>query len=256
MPPEKNEVDKFFQELPTEDKTVADIFTPPEKEGVVVPKPEEGDEPHKNRRHRRLESQLQEEREERIRLQALIEGRSEAQKLNQDTTTLDEDTKDLLRLYGDDDKGRQAAELTKSLLERVSERTKSDTIKALRDEEIESQQEERQYESYIDGQLESLEDEHNIDLTSDSPSARKARKGLLEIVQTLSPKDENGIITGYADFDGAFEVYQDRAKQERPDNTRNKEVASRSMERSGGTASVRKAPTPGFDGWKQDYGIN
>ena len=65
-----NEIDSFFNDLPGEDKQLADIFAPEKKEEEPAPQTEEAkeeeateseaSEPRKNRRHRRWETRLQE----------------------------------------------------------------------------------------------------------------------------------------------------------------------------------------------------
>jgi hypothetical protein len=50
------------------------------------------------------------------------------------------------------------------------------------------------------------------------------------MMNKLSPKDENGNITAYADFGAAWDVLQ--SQKEKPDNSRNKEIASRGMAKS------------------------
>lgn len=255
-PQSSNEVDKFFENLPSEDKKEADIFEKP-----VTPTPEQGDkkedvvlekEEHKNRRHRRLEAQLQQEREARIAAEARAEGRSEADRFSKGTTT-DESEKMLLTMYGDTKEGRQAADIHKALLERTLSQAKKEALEEIEQRQIESQKQEREYESFIDSELEAIEDDFNVDVTSNSPSARKTRNEFIELIQKLSPKDEDGNITSYADFGATFEMYQ--AKQQKPDNSRNREVAARSMEKSGGAASQGKKITAGFNGWREDYGL-
>jgi hypothetical protein len=49
-------------------------------------------------------------------------------------------------------------------------------------------------------------------------------------------------------------MYQRTHQAEKPDNSRQREIASRSMQRSAGTGAPQ-APTPGFRGWEKDYRI-
>lgn len=265
MPPVKGEteVDKFFEGLPSEEKQESDIFADPnavapaaEKQGegeTIVP--EKDGEPRKNRRHRRLEQQLQEERELRIAAEARAEGRNEVQKFVQ-TTGVDDTPDKWLRMYGDTPESRQAWILQKELMADVVAKTKAETIAEIREEEKARVAEQKQFETFIENELETLEDEYNIDLTSDAPAAKKARREFLEMVQTLSPKDESGTITGYADFDETFKMYQDKRKEVKPDATKNKDLAARAMTRPGDSANgaAEKPRTPGFFGWQKDLG--
>jgi hypothetical protein len=76
------------------------------------------------------------------------------------------------------------------------------------------------------------------------------------MVQNLSPKDQDGSISDYADFGSTFEMYQATRKEQKVDNSRQKEVASLSMQRSAKSGSDETKITPGFRGWEKDYNIN
>lgn len=261
MPP--NEVDKFFEGLPSEEKQQADIFEDPnkkpaEKQEGVEAKPEEGAEPRKNRRHRRLEQQLQEERELRIAAEARAEGRSEAQQFAQATSATDDTPDKWLRMYGDTPEARQAWALQKELLADVVAKTKADTIKEIEDREKQRGEEQGQFEKFIENELEGLEDDNDVDLTSDAPAAKKARREFLELVQNLSPKDDKGVITGYADFAETWKIYQEKRQGQKPDASKAKDLADRSMNRPGDAtqAANQKQHTPGFFGWMKDSNIS
>ena len=110
-------------------------------------------------------------------------------------------------------------------------------------------------ENYIDSQLEAIEDAYGVDITSETPQATKRRQEFLGLVEKLSPKGEGGIVTDYADFGTTYELY-DETHKEKIDNSRQKEIASRSMTRSGSAKSAERTATPGFRGWERDYGLN
>lgn len=251
---EKNEVDKLFEELPSEDKKVVDIFEP-EKPADNVAKETPEEEVPTNRTERRLRDRLQKERESNIalnaRIQALAEMRGEV------PTRSDSDDIDSrwLAIYGDTPATRQAWKLQKEMFQDMTAQAKEDALKEIRQQEFEAEQEQKHYDNLIDSELESIEDTYNVDVTSDAPAARKARREFLEMVQRLSPKDEDGMITGYADFGATWEAYQFKREREKPSASRQKDMADRSMAKSGGNAPLEKQPTPGFFGWKKDYNI-
>lgn len=236
-----NEVDKLFAELPSEDKPIADVFEA-EKTGEPAEKAEvvsSEEEPRKNRRHRRLEQQLQEEREARIRLEAQLETRSELSKFSESVGKSDVPAEWLSIYGGNTDEGRQQAirawELQQSLLATTRAQAKEEALQEIEERNTRAVAEQRQYESLIDSELEAIEDQYNVDITSDSPAARKARREYLEVVQALSPKDEDGTITDYADFGAAWEMYQLKrgpGKSSEVSN-RQKDIADRSMAQSG-----------------------
>ncbi len=244
MEPQNKTVEEFFKDLPTEDKKPADIFSPEIKEEEkkaeekkVEQAPEEG-EVRKNRRHRRLEQQLEEARLELEKERAYNQGRSEAQKFSQETNKDDTDPR-FLRIYGDKPETREAWQIQKELFSEYAEKIKQQTLQEIEEEQRKSQSEQREYESFIDSELESIEDEYNIDVTSDSPQARKVRREFLELVQTVSPKDEDGMVESYADFGEVFKLYQTKSAT-KEDNSRRNEIASNSM-KQGGAPNVDKA---------------
>jgi 1,4-alpha-glucan branching enzyme len=141
---------------------------------------------------------------------------------------------------GDSPEAQKAWQLQQKLLQSATENAKKEALQEFQQAQDQLRNEQKQFEQLIDDELESLEDEYNVDLTSKAPAARKARREFLELVQNLSPKDENGAITGYADFDSTFQLFQKTRTQEKPNNTvqKQKEIASKTMQQPAG------APTP------------
>ncbi len=122
--------------------------------------------------------------------------------------------------------------MQESLLNRYKQDAKEEALQELSNQRDREAKEQKDYESYIDAQLEALEDDHNVDLTSDAPAARKARRELLELVEKLSPKNEDGEITGFADFGTSWDVYSER-RQKSTSVQQKKEIAAQTMNRSG-----------------------
>lgn len=265
MPKGQNEVDKFFDGLPSDEPVQADILADEapkdgagtEKEGEGAGDGSEKGQPseRKNRRQRRLESQLQTERELRIAAEAKAAGRTEAEQFSRAVTA--EPPEKWLRIYGDTPESRMAWNLNKELFEDYAKKAKDEALSEVdaRQKKVADQQ--KEFESFIDAELEGIEDEFDVDVTSDSPAARKARREFLELVEKLSPKDGSGVITGYADFGEAWQLYQ-KQKAEPKDGTvdKKKDLASRGMQRGGGEEPAEKQRTPGFFGWMNDAGIN
>lgn len=229
----KNEVDKFFEDIPSQDTKIEESPLP-EKEEKEEESDETKSEGRKNRRHRRLEEQLQAERESNIALTERIKVLAEVDKTSNRSDT--EVPAEWLALHGDTPESQKAWQMEQRLLESYAQKAKGEALQEFEEKQNRVLEEQKKYESVIDSQLESLEDEHNVDLTSDAPAARKARREFLEMVQSLSPKDEKGNITGYADFDTAFGLYQ-KTRTEKVDNSRQKEIASKSMQRSGSSSN-------------------
>lgn len=243
-----NQVDEFFKGIPNENEQPADVFGSPP---AAAPEKEPEGEPIKNRRHRRIEAELQRERESNIALNERVKVLSEVEQFRNETIQEGLDP-DLIEVFGPTEPGKKIAAIMQRKIADAVSLAEERAMNRFEQEQSRVIEEQKNYESQIDSELESLEDAHDIDLTSDSPAGRKNRRELLEMVQKFSPKDENGTITGYADFESTFEAWQ--AQQSKPDVTRNKEIASKSMQRSQNVSADRQ-PTRGFRGWQQDYNL-
>ena len=252
-----NTVDEFFDKLPKEDKEEADIFNdkPVEKPETEVDDddPEKAHESIKDRRHRRLEQKLQQERETNIELNAILKTKSEQENFIRENSN-DVDAR-ILKMFAPTEEGKQFALTLNQILEENKEKAKEQALREIKDERAREISEQKEYESLIDNELESLEDVHGIDLTSDSPKARKTRTEFLTLVSKLSAKDDEGNIVNYADFESTFEMYQKTKEETKVDNTRRQDIASRSMQRSNSGNEIVRERTKGFDGWKKDYAI-
>ncbi len=186
-----------------------------------------------NRHHRRLESQLKDEREARIALEAEMK----AIRYKEDDTKVDER---LSRMYGTEEGGKEAALLHQQILNDEIKKAKESIMTSIREEREQDKKEVKKQEDYIDVQLESLEEDLKVDLTSNSPAAKKARTGFLEALQALSPKDDNGNITQFADTDAAWEYYNlKKVPAKSPETSaRQKELSSKGMDKAGNADST------------------
>ena len=250
------EVNKFLNNLPTQDQKLVDIFedkkVPEEGKKEEEKTTDEGD-VRKNRRHRRLEEQLQKERESNIALNERLKILAEVENVKPNVE-LDER---LIEIFGPTDEAKRIAQHFAQILNETKDNAKEEAIKEFNEQKEILKKEQLGYELLIDKQLELLEDKHNIDLTSDIPSVVKTRQEFLGLIQSLSPKDSDGIIKDYADFNSTFEIYQSIQKDSKKDNIRQKEIASKTMQKSNqGGKDYSQQITPGFRGWETDYNIN
>lgn len=251
-------VEEFFKGLPTEDKREQDIFDEKKKEEPKTEEapekevdPEEVPDSLKNRQHRRLEQKLQKERESNIALAERVKILSESDRFAEESKI---DPR-IAKMFDTSDVGKENALRLHEVMQDMSARAKQEALEEIQNQQVKEREEQKSYEGFIDNELESIEDQYNIDLTSDAPKARKARREFLELVQSLSPKDEDGTITGYADFGSTFEVYQ-QTHTEKVDNSRQKELASKLMQKSGNSETPTPQITSGFRGWEKDMNIN
>jgi len=263
--PQENVLDQFSEKAPVEhveeekDKTnenPLDNFGDEKDENLEGDKgkkeeDDDEDDDKPNRWTRRREAAYQRERETNIALAARLEAMSESQRFSREIGEMPIDER-LVTLYGNDENGKRAAQITQSLLQDVAKQAKEDAVKEFQAAREREREELVQNQDFIDGELEQLEDASGIDLTSNKPSAVKARAEFLGMVEKFSPKDAEGNITAYADFDQVFGIYmQGREKG----NTRSKELASRGMVRSGASASQTKADVAAGEKFLKENGI-
>ncbi len=242
--PEDNVLDQFSEEFPSQEgdnnKEFGDASTSldaPEKGREEEGNDDEEKAP-KNRHIRRLEAKLNKEREANIHMAARLQAQSEIDRFRNETRGQSIDER-LLTLYGNDDNGRKAAEITQSLLEDTAKRAREDALHEFRSiQEKEAEQVDVETD-YINDQLESLEEDSGMDLTGNSPSARKNRSEFLDFLERLSPKDEDGDVKEYADFSSTFSLWTNRRTTNSPAN-RQKELASRGMTSSGSGAEKQR----------------
>lgn len=111
--------------------------------------------------------------------------------------------------------------------------------KALREFEARMQaekEEERKAEAELTEAFANIEDTYEVDLTSNAPMARKTRNEFIDFVKKIAPKNEEGEVVDYPDFNEAFQVFQEMRKTT-PQPNRAKDLASRSMTRSAETST-------------------
>lgn len=231
MEKQKTAQEEFLGDL---DGAGEDIFqtplegeTPDGEKKVEEPKDDDDDKP-RNRRERRLETKLQQEREAGIALAERVRVLSELK--SQDKTSDTEHLKSIERLYGvDSPESREATELLTGTMKSVEDRAVERALEIIRKEQQDQIEATKKEEGVLDGMLEEIEDEFNIDLTS--PSSEATRRGFFKLLERMSPKDANGNITQYADHHAVWETYQEKTKK--PVDTTAKDLSVRSMTQSG-----------------------
>lgn len=89
--------------------------------------------------------------------------------------------------------------------------------------------------------FEDIEDNFNVDLTAN----KKLRSDFIDFIERVAPKDSNGDIREYPDFQETFKLFQEINKK--APNNRAKDLASRSMTRSSETSAI---PAPTDTSWR------
>lgn len=120
--------------------------------------------------------------------------------------------------------------------------------------------EQTRWESYIDDQLENLEEKYDVDFTSGSTKAEKLKKDFLKTVAKVSPKDKDGNVSQYASFEDTFEFWSETKGFSKPTDganiDRKKDLASMGNNRPASVPSVNEPGEGGMWGWKKDIPAN
>lgn len=141
-------------------------------------------------------------------------------------------------MYGDDERSLKAWEYNQSILSREIEKAKEDLLKSIEQKEYSQKQRESEVNNFIEESIESIEEDNNISLS------KKDRSEFLDLVQRLSPKNEDGDIVSFADFGTSFEIFKQIKSKGAPSNSVNKALASRSA--SSNTSSEIKTEPKGY----------
>lgn len=83
----------------------------------------------------------------------------------------------------------------------------------------------------LENYFEEIEETYNVDLSSNSSTAKKTRADFIEYVRKIAPKNEEGEVAAFPDLVASFEEFQERNKRTAP-ASRAKELASRGLTRS------------------------
>jgi hypothetical protein len=246
----ENEVDKFFGDLPSQDKPADSIL----EDKPTTTEPEKGEEEveePKNRTERRLREKLQRERESNIALNARIQALAEVDRTLKEPTN-SEMPAEWIALYGTTPESEKAWKIQEKMMQDYASAAEERALERFREEQGKVYEEQQQFETEIGSELESIEEDYNVDLTSNTASAKKSRTEFLDLVKALSPKDDQGYLTGYADFGSTFEIYQQT--RQKADNSRQRELASRAMQDSG-KVNTSKEDMDAQERWLNEHGI-
>lgn len=228
----QSEQERFLSDL--EVKENADVLEAPlTEESAENTETEESSESSemklKNRRERRLAQRLQAEREANIELNARLQTINESKQIREGSEEA-EYLKRVERIYGNaTPEAKEATELLKEALRGVHESAKqealTEALEKFQSEKANEAKAVQQEEQNLDEILDEVEEDYGIDMSNESD-----RKGYLNLLEKLSPKDDDGNIIEFADPDATAELYLSRKEKS---NSRAKELASRSMVRSG-----------------------
>lgn len=113
---------------------------------------------------------------------------------------------------------------------------KQDFLREIKEQEQQKVEADKKAEDELDSYFDQIEETYNVDLSSNSASAKQMRSQFIDYVRKIAPKDENGDVAGFPDLVSSFEEFQERNKK--APATRAKELASRGMTRSSDTSTA------------------
>lgn len=229
-----NEKDQFLQDTEnileqpiTEESTESTEETT--EEGTFEETAEEAEQKLRNRREKRLAAKYQAERESSIALAARLEAITEVKNSGESDADY---LKRLERIYGTDTpENATATELLKDSFKAAEDRATERALELFRQEQQKASEAVRAEESNLESMIDDIEDEYGVTMT------REQEQGFFRLLEKLSPKDRDGNILNYADHHTVFEMYQETLKKRT--DTRSKDIAARSMTRSGASSSTQ-----------------
>jgi hypothetical protein len=150
-----------------------------------------------------------------------------------------------VKLIGNDtDEKRQVLKDMAEYLGSIPKKAQEEFL-AQQQEAVQQQiQEDNAAVAELDDAFESIEENYDVDLSSNAASAKALRASFIEYIRKIAPKNEDGEVSAFPDMESAFESFQEM--QKRPSASRAKELASRGMTRSNETTTV----SPRGNSWR------
>jgi hypothetical protein len=251
---DNTEVNQFLKDLSGEEQSIVDkpLITGDEEPGKETPRRmvelDEDGYP-KNRQGRRKRAQDEGLRSEIAQLTERVKVLSEVGKFREEVG--EDHLSKVEAIFGTNTPEKLAAtNLLKEALQGMSDKAKAEAIKELETRSEKQTESEREAQKEADGEvnefLETAEDE-GIDISDDN-----VRSGLITLMERMSKKYDDGNIKEFADAENVVEVFKEL--QKRTGSSRAKDLASRSMARSG-ESEPSKLPQNAIDRFVQDAGI-
>jgi hypothetical protein len=238
------ELDEFLKDLQSESiiNKPLDVSTESEEEPEKETNEEEV---RKNRYTRRREAEAQRLRDENIQLNERVKVLSEVGKFKEEVG--DDDLKKVEAIFGTDTPEKLAAtNILKEALSGLTEKAKKETLRELDSRQEEETGAQKESDDEVDEFLNIAEDE-GLDTEDDN-----TRKGLITLMERMSSKYNDGNIKEFADPEAVIETYKEL--QKRTGSSKARELASRSMTRSG-ESQPSKLPQNAIDRFMVENGM-
>lgn len=233
MENDKTAVESFLGELDNKDQ---DIFNQDSKildDTTVTPKEEVVEEvkPLPFNKDPKVQKFIEKEISKRL---AEFKPEAPAEK----TPAVDDDY--YVRLIGNDTPEKVA--MIKEAIardERMLQQAEERAFNRLSQREQEEVMADKQAEEELENAFDAIEENYDVDITSNNPQAVKTRQEFVSFVEKIAPKDRNGDIVDYPDMQSSWETFQEM-KKSTATPSRAKELANRSMAKS--TETTNQAP--------------
>lgn len=199
------------------------------------------------------------DRQVKKRINEIAPKREERQ---METTNTVDVPQEWLVMYGDSEESRRAWKLQEKILNDYKDLAKQEALETIRLDQEKERKEIAKFQDFIENSLEDIEEQYNVDLTSKSKDAQSRRADFLELVQRLSPKDASGNVITYADFNTAWELFNEKNKsnpQEDSTISRQKNLANRTLQKTSDSIPVKQKgyePGMGFAGVRRAIGLD
>lgn len=218
------ELDEFLKSIKPEES----IFDKPLDVTPETEEPEKDiaaeEEIKKNRYTRRREAEAQRLRDENLQLNERVKVLSELGKFKEEVG--DDPLKKIEAIFGTDTPEKLAAtNLLKEAISGMSDRAKAEALQEIDSRGEKETEAQKEADDEVDGFLETAEDE-GLDIEDES-----TRKGLITLMERMSSKYSDGNVKEFADPEAVIETYKELQKRQSSGKAR--ELASRSMQRSG-----------------------
>lgn len=239
----KNEVDNFLEDVnkKNDDPFTPEVADPFEKKEETKVEPEtttEGKEEKPLPFHKDPKVQRFIEKEVAKKL-GEIKPNSTQQEVK------DEIEEVLIRVIGNDTPEKVAAvKDMKRILSGIEDKGAQKALTTIQKQQTDEREAEEKAVEELNEGLEGIQQTFNVDITSNSPAAKKTRSEFIEFIKRVSPKDSEGQIVQFPDLQETWTVFQDVNKSKTP--SRAKQLVTRSMDRS---ADASSAPTTTDNSW-------
>lgn len=130
--------------------------------------------------------------------------------------------------------------------ERMLQQAEERAFNRLSQKEQEAKKAELEAEAELESAFDNIEENYNVDISSNAPLAKKTRQEFGAYIERIAPKDREGNIVAYPDMNAAWETFSE-LKKSTAQPSRAKELASRSMSRSAETSNapvLKRGGTP------------